>query len=192
MNAMVPGLQGVKMSSSDPNSKIDFLDPPNVVRQKLKKAFCEPGNIKENGVLSFVEAVLLPISELHLERMKAETEGGEQSDGKKTFALEGAPEGTLFSVPRAEQYGGPTHYKTYKELEAAFAAGEIHPGDLKTAVGNAIASLLEPIQKAYQENEEWQKVTELAYPTVKEEKKKKKACRWILKVVLKLVKLVVL
>ncbi|KAG6375026.1 tyrosyl-tRNA synthetase [Boletus reticuloceps] len=28
MNTMVPGLMGGKMSSSDPDSKIDFLDPP--------------------------------------------------------------------------------------------------------------------------------------------------------------------
>jgi len=176
MNAMVPGLQGAKMSSSDPNSKIDFLDPPNVVRQKLKKAFCEPGNVAENGVLSFVQAVLMPVSELRLERLKAESEGLEQTDGTKQlpFALEGAPEGTLFSTPRAEQYGGAMHYKSFQELKDAFAAEEIHPGDLKTAVANSIVELLTPIQKAYEENEEWQKVTELAYPTVKEEKKKKK------------------
>ncbi|THH14200.1 hypothetical protein EW146_g6115, partial [Bondarzewia mesenterica] len=43
MNAMVPGLAGGKMSSSDPDSKIDFLDPPEVVRRKIKKAFCEEG-----------------------------------------------------------------------------------------------------------------------------------------------------
>ena len=52
MNAMVPGLSGGKMSSSDPNSKIDFLDPPEVVRRKIKAAFCEEGNTAENGVLA--------------------------------------------------------------------------------------------------------------------------------------------
>ena len=51
MNTMVPGLtQSGKMSSSDPNSKIDLLDPPEVVRKKIRGAFCEEGNVKENGV----------------------------------------------------------------------------------------------------------------------------------------------
>lgn len=34
---------GAKMSSSDPNSKIDLLDSAKRVRDKIKKAFCEPG-----------------------------------------------------------------------------------------------------------------------------------------------------
>uniref|UniRef100_A0A8D8Y8X7 Tyrosine--tRNA ligase n=1 Tax=Cacopsylla melanoneura TaxID=428564 RepID=A0A8D8Y8X7_9HEMI len=42
MNPMVPGLAGGKMSSSEEDSKIDLLDPPAVVKKKLKKAFCEP------------------------------------------------------------------------------------------------------------------------------------------------------
>ena len=53
MNKMVPGLTGGKMSSSEPNSKIDFLDPPDVVKRKIKSAFCEEGNVAENGVLAF-------------------------------------------------------------------------------------------------------------------------------------------
>jgi tyrosyl-tRNA synthetase len=57
MNPMVPGLGGGKMSVSDPNSKIDLLDTPEVVKKKIKAAFCEEGNIEENGVLSFVGAV---------------------------------------------------------------------------------------------------------------------------------------
>ncbi|KAF8583661.1 tyrosine tRNA ligase [Ramaria rubella] len=168
MNAMVPGLQGAKMSSSDPNSKIDFLDPPAVVRQKLKKAFCEPGNIAENGVLAFVKAVLIPVNELRLERLAAGQDGADVGQSK------GLPEGTVFSIPRDDKFGGPTHYCTYEELEAAFASEEVHPGDLKKAVADGIVELLAPIQKAYQENEEWQKVTELAYSSeVKEVKKKK-------------------
>jgi tyrosyl-tRNA synthetase len=52
MNTMVPGLAGGKMSMSDPNSKIDFLDFPDVIKKKLRAAFCEEGNIEENGVLA--------------------------------------------------------------------------------------------------------------------------------------------
>lgn len=61
MNPMVPGLTGTKMSSSEEESKIDLLDRKEDVKKKLKKAFCEPGNIQNNGVLSFVKHVLFPL-----------------------------------------------------------------------------------------------------------------------------------
>ncbi|CAN9503796.1 unnamed protein product [Ophioblennius macclurei] len=61
MNPMVPGLTGAKMSSSEEESKIDLLDSKEDVKKKLKKAFCEPGNIQNNGVLSFVKYVVLPL-----------------------------------------------------------------------------------------------------------------------------------
>ncbi|MEE6484079.1 hypothetical protein FKM82_013748 [Ascaphus truei] len=61
MNPMVPGLTGGKMSSSEEESKIDLLDTPGEVKKKLKKAFCEPGNVENNGVLSFVRHVLFPL-----------------------------------------------------------------------------------------------------------------------------------
>lgn len=64
MNPMVPGLQGGKMSASDPDSKIDVLDTADAVKKKLKKAFAPPKQVEENGVLSFVEYVLLPAGEL--------------------------------------------------------------------------------------------------------------------------------
>uniref|UniRef100_A0A671T9Q9 Tyrosine--tRNA ligase n=1 Tax=Sinocyclocheilus anshuiensis TaxID=1608454 RepID=A0A671T9Q9_9TELE len=61
MNPMVPGLTGGKMSSSEEESKIDLLDKNQEVKKKLKRAFCEPGNVENNGVLSFVKHVLFPL-----------------------------------------------------------------------------------------------------------------------------------
>lgn len=43
------------------DSKIDLLDSREDVKKKLKKAFCEPGNIQNNGLLSFVKYVLFPL-----------------------------------------------------------------------------------------------------------------------------------
>lgn len=57
----MPGLTGGKMSSSEEDSKIDLLDPPAAIKKKIKKAFCEPGNITDNGVLSFTKHVLFPL-----------------------------------------------------------------------------------------------------------------------------------
>lgn len=31
------------------------------MKKKLKKAFCEPGNVENNGVLSFIKHVLFPL-----------------------------------------------------------------------------------------------------------------------------------
>lgn len=64
MNPMVPGLHGGKMSSSDPDSKIDLLDAPEVVTKKIKKAVAVPKVVEENGILAFVEYVLLPAAHL--------------------------------------------------------------------------------------------------------------------------------
>jgi len=181
MNQMVPGLGGGKMSSSDPNSKIDFLDTPATVRKKIKSAFCEEGNIADNGLLSFVQAVLIPISQLRLERARGETgadseEGQEATGDQSPFVTEGAPEGTIFSIFRKEEFGGSLHYKTFEEIRDDFEQKKLHPKDLKTVVAESIVRLLEPIQKAYQEDEEFKEVEKLAYPdpNAKPEKKKKK------------------
>lgn len=46
------------MSSSEEDSKIDLLDSPATVKKKFKKAFCEPGNITDNGLLAFAKHVI--------------------------------------------------------------------------------------------------------------------------------------
>merc|ERR1712012_1351008 len=105
MNPMVPGLTGAKMSSSEADSKIDLLDSPGDIKKKLKKAFCEPGNITDNGVLSFCKFVIFPV----------------------------ALKGEKFTIERDEKNGGNAYYEKYEDLEQAFAKEEVHPGDLKAA-----------------------------------------------------------
>lgn len=64
MNPMVPGLSGGKMSASEVESKIDLLDGPEVVKMKLQNASCprcESGGKSENGLLAFVQHVILPL-----------------------------------------------------------------------------------------------------------------------------------
>ncbi|EIW77872.1 tyrosine tRNA ligase [Coniophora puteana RWD-64-598 SS2] len=189
MNAMVPGLKGAKMSSSEPDSKIDFLDPPNVIEKKIKSAVCAPRDITENGLLAFVKAVLIPISELRLERLRGEaTEAagtalepaanGAAIDTElpKPFIGEGAPEGTVFTVTGDPARGGKVfHFKTYEELEAAYAEDIVGPQELKYTVKTALIGVLAPIQAAFEADEEWRKIADLAYPQpTKPEPKKKK------------------
>lgn len=170
MNKMVPGLAGGKMSSSDPNSKIDFLDAPEVVKKKIKAAFCEEGNVTDNGLLAFIRAVAIPIAVMHAER----------GDSVRPFVSADAPSGSVFTVSRNEKYGGPLHFSDYAALEKAFADREIHPGDLKTAVTTALMTLLDPIRKAFEENEEWKAVEQLAYPPPEKPAKKQASVRlWL-------------
>ena len=174
MNAMVPGLAGSKMSSSDPNSKIDFLDPPNVVKKKINNAFCEEGNVAENGVLAFSK-VLISISRLRMENIAA----GDMS-GKNFFVAEGAPSDTIFSIARPDKYGGPLHYSSFEDMETDFAAKRLHPGDLKLGVIAAINTLLEPVRMAFKNDPEFQQAALNAYPPdvpPAKEAKKKKVCQ---------------
>lgn len=122
MNPMVPGLAGGKMSSSEIDSKIDLIDSAADVKKKLKRAFCEPGNIQDNGLLSFVKHVLFSL-----------------------FA-----EGDGFEVCRKEEFGGNVTYLKFQDLEDAFAKEEVHPGDLKASVEKYINKLLDPIRKEFE------------------------------------------
>lgn len=50
------------------DSKIDLLDSPEVVSKKIRKAVAAPKIVEENGVLAFVEYVLLPVADLRGKR----------------------------------------------------------------------------------------------------------------------------
>ena len=153
MNAMVPGLAGGKMSSSDPNSKIDFLDSAADVKKKIKLAFCEEGNIEENGLLAFLKAVVFPIASFK-----------QLSKGASPFAAAAESTQALFSVTRPDKFGGSLHYTEYEKLENDFATKAVHPGDLKKAVEEAINTLLDPIRKDFENDEEFKAVEKAAYP----------------------------
>lgn len=139
MNFMVPGLMGSKMSSSDPDSKIDLLDDRATVERKIKKSFCEEGNVKENGLLSFARFVLFPV-----------------------LALRGQPQ---FQLRRKAEFGGDLTFAHYQELEDCFAQRQLHPGDLKKGVADAINDLLEPIRQRWAKDPTLQQLTAEAYPS---------------------------
>lgn len=132
---LVPGLTGSKMSSSEEDSKIDLLDSPANVKKKLKRAFCEPGNTENNGILSFAKHVLFPLF---------------KPDEK-------------YIIPRKTENGGDVEFEKFEDLESAFAKEEVHPADLKAATEIYVNKLLEPIRKTF-ENPELKKLAEKAYP----------------------------
>lgn len=151
MNKMIPGLgQGGKMSASDPNSKIDLLEEPKVVNKKVSSAYCAPGDITDNGLLSFLENVVQPIQSL-----KAE---------KEVFD---------FYIDRPEKYGGPIHYTEIEDVKVDFKSGKLSPVDFKSGVAAKINELLAPIREIYANNKEFQEAGANGYPVEKKPESKK-------------------
>lgn len=137
MNPMVPGLAGGKMSASDPDSKIDLIDAPDVVAKKIKRAVAAPTVVEDNGLLSFVEFVLLP--------------AGALKHGRPRFA-----------VPKRD--GSEVVYERIADMHADYRADALTPQDLKQGVTRAINELLAPVQEAFAASAEWQAISEKAYP----------------------------
>ncbi|CAN3373195.1 hypothetical protein DIURU_001152 [Diutina rugosa] len=153
MNPMVPGLgEGGKMSASDPNSKIDVLEDPAVVAKKIKKAFCQPGQVEGNGLIAFLENVVQPIQELLNEQ-----------DGY--FKLD---------IDRPEKFGGPIAYSSLDQLKQDFKEEKLAAPDLKLGVTSAINGLLAPIIADFAENKEFQEAQEKGYPPEAPKEKKAK------------------
>ncbi len=134
MNAMIPGLsESGKMSSSEPNSKIDFSDTDKQIRKKINKAACVDGIIEANGVLAILKSIIF----YKLEKEKRN-----------------------FIINRPEEYGGEITFKTYEDAEEAFAAKELASVDLKQGVAEEIIKLITPLREALEKN---QKLYDEAY-----------------------------
>jgi tyrosyl-tRNA synthetase len=56
-------------------------------------------------------------------------------------------------IKRPEKFGGDLTFKSYTELEGAFAEGKVHPMDLKTAVAHYVNETLQPIRDHFTHDE---------------------------------------
>ena len=120
MHALIPGLiEGGKMSSSNNESKIDFLDDEKTVEKKINKAYCSEGDVN-NGLLPFLKHIVMMI----------------KKDKNEKFIIE-----------RPEKYGGNSEYLNYSEIQRDFISKKLHPLDLKKAVAKEINFLLKEIRK---------------------------------------------
>ncbi len=134
LNPMVPGLgEGGKMSSSDPNSKIEFDDSPKAIRKKIGKAFSADGVVEDNGLLAMMRYVIF---------RKLEDEGRE------------------FIIDRPEQYGGKATFADYESLEKAFKDKKLSSIDLKQGISEELISLLTPLREVIEKNK---KIVDSAY-----------------------------
>ena len=106
---------------SDPEAELLLFDGQPDIQRKMKKAFCEPGNISHCPPLAIAAEFVLPYSNEH-----------------------------TLTVARKEENGGKLSFDTAANLTASFAEGNLHPGDLKPAVRDAADSVLKRVRDAVQ------------------------------------------
>ena len=123
---MLMGLQQgqEKMSKSDPNSGIFVTDTAAQVKNKIKKAYCVPGDITSNPVLDYTKHIIFPYLE----------------ESSELLVIE-------------QKFGDTLELESYDELEQLYLNGDIHPSDLKPAVSREITKLLDPIRTHFETDE---------------------------------------
>lgn len=109
----------MKMSKSDPSSAIWVHDTPEAITKKVNQAFCPEKEIKYNPILNWIGHILWWNREVP------------------------------FRIDRKPEHGGGVEYNSYQELEQAYAAGAIHPMDLKAAAAQEIIQLLKPARQHF-------------------------------------------
>jgi tyrosyl-tRNA synthetase len=109
-----------KMSSSDADSKIDFMEEPKSIRKKISKAFAEPTNTS-NTLFAFLRYVIFPINKLK---------------SIKTFMIK-----------RDEKYGGVIEYDCDESIKQDYIINKLAPGDLKLGISDWLVDFLTPIQE---------------------------------------------
>ncbi len=113
-----------KMSKSKLDSGIFVTDTAAQVKNKIKKAYCLPGDIKTNPILDYTKHIVFP-------------------------SLVGVRN---FEIPRKFEKD-ILIFETFAELEQTYERGDLHPADLKPAVTREINLLLDPIRKYFETNE---------------------------------------
>jgi tyrosyl-tRNA synthetase len=59
-----------------------------------------------------------------------------------------------FAIERPAKYGGNIEFQSFKQLEKTYAEGKLHPQDLKNAVAEQLATILEPVRRYFDSNRE--------------------------------------
>jgi len=123
---MLLGLDGTKMSKSDPENAIFMDDVQADIKRKINKAFCEPGNIEKNPILEYFKYIVFQIkTDIEIDVFNTET----KTYNKKTFT-------------------------SYNALETDFIQHLIHPADIKPALITYINEFLAPVRKYISDNKD--------------------------------------
>lgn len=124
----------LKMSKSKPDTAIFMTDTFEDIQRKMNKAWCLEGEIKDNPVLEYCKYIIFE----SFDRLSI----------------------SEFVVERPEKWGGTLRFKTYAELEGAFAQKLLHPQDLKVTVVKLLDQLLQPVRKHFEDNVEAKQLLE--------------------------------
>ena len=60
----------------------------------------------------------------------------------------------IFKIERPAKFGGLIEFQSYEELEKAYVNGRLHPQDLKNAVAEELAKILEPVRRYFENNKQ--------------------------------------
>lgn len=58
------------------------------------------------------------------------------------------------AINRPAKFGGKMELQSFKELAQTYASGKLHPQDLKNAVAEELAQILEPVREYFESNKE--------------------------------------
>jgi len=127
------------------NSEYFLLDDPKVHgKLKLKKAFCEPGNVDFCPPISMAGVFAITINKGKLE------------------------------IQRSEENGGDVAYDKVDAIKADFKSGALHPGDLKAAVTKIVVDLFTKLSTATKADKEWGNASKALKAYIKKMSKQKK------------------
>jgi tyrosyl-tRNA synthetase len=60
----------------------------------------------------------------------------------------------VFKIERPAKFGANVEFQSFRELEAAYAQGKLHPQDLKNGVAAELAGILEPVRRYFETHSE--------------------------------------
>ncbi|QKF93972.1 tyrosyl-tRNA synthetase [Fadolivirus algeromassiliense] len=129
-------IQLEKMSSSNADSKISLLDTRNQIRSKINKAYCLPGDVDDNCLLTMLDKIVFPVLKL---------------------------KGLDFVINRKEEHGGKLVYTNIDDVTNDFKTEKLHPADLKLGMVDSLDLMMEPLRNAFKSKESVQLLNK-AYP----------------------------
>ena len=124
----------MKMSKSNPDSAIFMTDTAEQVVKKLNKAYCPEKVADENPIMEYYRYVIF-------QRHWANHRTGRAGESPVT-------------IERPEKFGGTVTYETYPTLAADYAAGKVHPADLKKTAAKYLNEILQPVRDHFERDEE--------------------------------------
>ena len=116
--------ESLKMSKSKPNSAVFIHDSPDEIREKIRKAYGPPKEVKFNPLINWVE----------------------------TLVFWGEKMGE-FKISRPERFGGNVVYNKVDDLIEDYKTEKLFPLDLKNALAEWLIEKLEPARKHFEKPE---------------------------------------